>query len=75
MFLRAIIEIEGYPPRACIVIEVTDTGARLALDDAGVVPRFFVLIIPTRKLQRECVLIHRHGDDTIGVQFLDKKPW
>jgi PilZ domain-containing protein len=75
VFLRATIDVEGHPPRTCIVIDLSDTGARLALDDANAIPNFFVLIIPTRKLQRDCVLIHRHGDDTIGVQFLEKKPW
>jgi PilZ domain-containing protein len=71
-FLRATIEGDERGQIECVVVDLSETGARIALPDPTLAPDHFRLSIPARKLEKTCRLVHRSAD-TIGVMFIEKK--
>jgi hypothetical protein len=67
-----MISIDGTWRRACKMIDVSDTGARLVVSTSieGLqLKEFFLLLSKTGKVYRRCELIRVNGDE-IGVHFL-----
>jgi hypothetical protein len=53
----------------CVLSDISDTGARLDVEDVNVVPeRFMLLLSGTGSARRSCRVIWR-GDAQIGVAF------
>jgi hypothetical protein len=73
----AIVAIDGTWRRACKLLDVSTTGARLSVEDSieGLqLAEFFLLLSANGRANRRCELIRVNGDE-IGVQFLkSKKP-
>ena len=69
-----IMGIDGTWRRDCMMVDVSQTGARLCVEGSleGLdLKEFFLLLSSTGLAYRRCNLVHVAGDQ-IGVQFLDK---
>jgi hypothetical protein len=65
-----LVADEGFAMRPCIVIDMSDGGARLELDAAERLPRFFRLIFSrTTRAGPQCEMRWRRGR-SVGVKFL-----
>ncbi len=55
--------------QGCVVADVSDTGARLGVENSATVPDNFVLLLAANgKAKRNCRVIWREGEE-IGVEF------
>ena len=55
--------------QGCVVADVSDTGARLGVENSETVPDNFVLLLAANgKAKRKCRVIWREGEK-IGVEF------
>ena len=69
-----IVGIDGTWRRDCMMVDVSQTGARLCVEGSleGLdLKEFFLLLSSTGLAYRRCNLVRVAGDQ-IGVQFLDK---
>lgn len=55
---------------ACVVRNLSETGAKLAVTESVTLPEHFELVMPQKNVIRRCVLRWRRGDEA-GVSFLD----
>jgi PilZ domain-containing protein len=55
----------GAEKRACVVSDVSETGARIALDRAVELPEEFTLYLSS-EVPRRCRIVWRN-DDTVGI--------
>ena len=65
-----IMGIDGTWRRDCMMIDVSQTGARLCVEGLDL-KEFFLLLSSTGLPYRRCNLVRVAGDQ-IGVQFLEK---
>ncbi len=68
--------IDGTWRRDCLMIDVSQTGARLCVEGSleGLDLReFFLLLSSTGLAYRRCRMVRLHGDQ-IGVEFLKMSP-
>ena len=66
---HAGILIEGDKPFACAIADISETGARLQLEDERKLPeRFILLLTPNGDARRHCRLVWRDGL-FVGVEF------
>jgi hypothetical protein len=78
-FSRAIdatvISIDGTFKRACLVVDISHSGARVALnDDSGFdLTEFFLLMSSQGAVHRRCCVVRRYGNE-IGVTFIRSDP-
>ena len=64
-----IIASDGAWARKCRVLDISQSGAKLALEDLSAFPRDFILMLSERGgPQRRCRLVWS-TDDEIGVEF------
>jgi hypothetical protein len=71
-----IMGIDGTWRRDCIMIDVSQTGARLCIQgsfDGLDLKEFFLLLSSTGLAYRRCRLVRVDGDQ-IGVEFLKQTP-
>jgi hypothetical protein len=71
-----IMGIDGTWRRDCIMIDVSQTGARLCIQgsfDGLDLKEFFLLLSSTGLAYRRCRLVRVDGDQ-IGVEFLKQMP-
>ena len=55
--------------RKCRVIDISESGAKLALEEPGELPRDFVLVLSERGgPKRRCHVVWQMGDE-LGVEF------
>jgi PilZ domain-containing protein len=69
-----MMAIDGTWRRGCIVKDVSDTGARLAVDgslEGLVLNEFFLLLASPGLAYRRCELAWINGDE-LGVRFLNR---
>ena len=66
----SIMGIDGTWRRDCMMIDVSQTGARLCVEGLDL-KEFFLLLSSTGLPYRRCNLVRVAGDQ-IGVQFLEK---
>jgi hypothetical protein len=65
----AWIAIEGQGKRSCFIADISDTGARLEVEDIHTIPDKFVLLLAaTNAPKRQCKVVWRDAD-VMGVQF------
>ena len=67
---NATVIIEGdNQPRPCAIVDVSNTGARLQLEDDCELPEHFLLLLTKGgEARRHCKLVWRNGL-FVGVQF------
>lgn len=64
-----IITLDEANVLRCVVLDVSDTGARLLVDPADMVPQDFILALTSnRQVLRVCRTVRR-SEDEIGVRF------
>lgn len=70
--LNILVQIdagEGSPLRDCTIVDISDMGARLAIEHPESVPDHFTMLLTTRGIPcRKCRLVWRR-DEHIGVEF------
>jgi hypothetical protein len=69
-----IMGIDGTWRRGCMMVDVSQTGARLSIDgslDGLDLKEFFLLLSSTGLAYRRCRLVRVAGDQ-IGVEFLER---
>jgi hypothetical protein len=68
---RAHIDFEdGSPLRACLLADVSETGARLKLDAPSIMPNQFMLLLAGGgNARRRCRVVWRSGRQ-LGVRFM-----
>ena len=68
---RALIDFEdGSPLRACLLADVSETGARLKLEAPGIMPNQFTLLLAgAGNARRRCDVVWNTGRQ-LGVRFL-----
>jgi hypothetical protein len=66
-----VISIDGTFKRACTVMDISHSGARIGLsDDSGFDPtEFFLLMSTLGAVHRRCCAVRRYGNE-IGVTFV-----
>jgi hypothetical protein len=68
-YSATIVAPDGSWTRKCRVIDVSESGARIALEQAAELPKDFVLSLAERgRPMRRCHLVWT-ADDQIGVEF------
>jgi PilZ domain len=60
---------DGLPLRNCMLIDISDTGAKLALEDIDEIPDTFSLWLSRRGHPRYSCRIVWSGQNTVGVKF------
>jgi hypothetical protein len=71
-----IIAIDGTWRRGCKLLDISQSGARLLMDDTigGLnLKEFFLCLSQSGSVFRRCELIRVNGDE-VGVHFLEKGP-
>ena len=66
--LHAMITGRGRPPIACIVRDLSVSGARIEVEAPAWLPSRFRLIVEGT-LKTECEIVHR-STDAVGVRFV-----
>lgn len=65
---RASLAVNERAPRAdCVVVDISQTGARLVVDTAVDLPKEFLLVL-SRNVSRRCTLVWR-DERKVGVRF------
>jgi PilZ domain len=60
---------DGVPPSACVIVDMSETGAQLNVPaDADVPQEFSLLVGGNADVRRQCRVVWRSGN-RIGVQF------
>ena len=68
--MQAAIELHnGAPIRACVVLDISQGGACLAVDPLPLPEKFTLLLSPSGNVRRSCLLRWRN-DEQAGVQFV-----
>lgn len=68
-FLRGSLEVQNQRAMDCIVINLSGSGAHVALADVPTVGDHALLTIPARYFQMTCKVVHRGRDDTFQLAF------
>jgi PilZ domain len=71
-----MVGIDGTWSRPCEVADISQTGARLIVEEAIgglVLKEFFLVLSTTGRVWRRCELIRINGDE-LGVKFLKTEP-
>ena len=68
-----IVAHDGSWGRDCRVVDVSDSGARLVIDEPADMPRDFVLALTERGKARHCHVVWTR-DGEIGVKFERPQP-
>jgi PilZ domain-containing protein len=68
-----ILKDKDSPPFACAISDISDSGARLSLENDVELPDTFILLLtPNGDARRHCRVIWRDGL-TLGVKFPDHR--
>jgi hypothetical protein len=71
LFMRGTLEVPNCAPMDCVVIDISDTGARVALADWPHMGDHAKLIVSARNFSRECDVVQHGCDDTFGLAFTE----
>lgn len=65
---RALVAVNERAPRAeCVIVDISNSGARLVVDTTIDLPKEFLLML-SRNVSRRCTLVWRE-DRKVGVRF------
>ena len=65
-----MVRVDGTALGACMMIDVSATGARLTLETTDAVPNHFILLLSRDgQVHRECAVAWQSGS-TVGVRFI-----
>ena len=77
VFIKALMLREARSDLPCTLVDISDTGARLIVEDSKDVPERFTIVMSEQGVpRRQCRLIWR-GESEVGVTFEagDRKSW
>lgn len=70
--VATVISIDGTSKRACIVVDISQSGAKIELgddDDKFDLVEFFLVMSTQGAVHRRCRVVRRYGNE-IGVTFI-----
>jgi hypothetical protein len=67
--ISARILLDGFAKRGCKIVDVSESGARLAVSSSTQLPRRFSIALAPSSSARPCELVWRNGS-MAGVKFL-----
>ncbi|HZP77251.1 MAG TPA: hypothetical protein VFB45_13995 [Pseudolabrys sp.] len=74
MSYPAWIELgNGAPPRPCVILDITEIGAKLSAEGANALPEAFTLVLAVPGPRRNCRAIWRSANE-VGVSFVLSVP-
>ena len=65
---------DGSPLRSCTLSDVSQTGAKLVIENPNDIPAEFTLLLTGDGAVRRRCRVMRRGNGEIGVQFLNASP-
>lgn len=65
----ALILLDGFARRACKVVDMSEGGARLAIDGKTVLPKTFNVVFTPNASGKACQLVWQNGR-TVGIKFV-----
>jgi hypothetical protein len=69
-----ILTSENGPPHGCSIVDISQRGARIVLDNNEELPKRFLLLLSWQgNARRICRLVWQEGS-TAGVEFPDERP-
>jgi hypothetical protein len=71
MSYAAWIAQEGKPLRRCVVADISETGARLKVEELESIPEEFILVLSRRAGTRRRCRVAWRNEGHIGVEFPD----
>ena len=72
-FKALLVRGDALPSLSCTLVDVSETGARMVIDDTNDVPEEFAIVISHSIAARRCRLIWR-GSVDVGVAFETNGP-
>ncbi len=66
---NAFIRMDGFAVRACVALDLSETGVKIAVDAAKSVPMVFTFLTSRDSVGRKAAVKWRHGT-IIGAEFL-----
>jgi hypothetical protein len=66
---NAFIRMDGFAVRPCVALDLSDTGVRIAIDGAELVPKVFTFLTSRNAVGRKAAVKWRRGT-TLGAEFL-----
>jgi len=73
VFLEGLVLREGKLKLRCVVLEISNFGARLAVEDPTELPELFTLAFTERGVPRRHCRIDWRNDTQVGVTFDSQK--
>jgi PilZ domain-containing protein len=68
-----ILKDQNSPPLACLIADISDSGARLNLENGTELPdKFILLLTENGGARRQCRVVWRDGT-AVGVKFPDNR--
>jgi hypothetical protein len=64
---------DGRPPRACVLSDISKTGARIRVDNAADMPEQVTLLLSRNGVMRRCRVAWTEGQD-VGLEFVREPP-
>ncbi len=64
-----LVANNGYLTFRCTVRDLSETGARVVVDDAKGIPDHFELLVELDGLRADCTVVRRKGNE-LGLRFL-----
>jgi hypothetical protein len=65
---------DGSLIRGCNVVDLSDSGARIAIAGADQIPdKIYLLLSPDGRVYRQCEIAWR-GKDELGLHFINRRP-
>lgn len=65
---------DGSPPRICMVLDISKTGARIAVENSAEIPQEFTLLLTGEGNVRRKCRVARRTEGEVGVQFQNGSP-
>jgi len=66
--VRAVTVHEKHPSANCLLLDISESGARLHTGDGTVLPNSFLLVLD-KGLEKWCRVVRRNGNE-VGVKFI-----
>jgi hypothetical protein len=73
LITKAFLDVNEDAPRQCRVLDISETGARLAADPQPLPDRFVLLLSANGAVRRICDLVWQNNGE-VGVRFVKPPP-
>ena len=68
-FKRAVIKAADQSEISCVIVDISEGGARIELESPKLAPERFDLVVRSEDFAVKCEIVHRRST-TVGVRFI-----